>query len=203
MRKIRAVEALFPKTRRDLLGATHGQADRWWYLSELAGHLSTTPSSLQRELQSLVSCGILRQRRDGKRIYFQADEKSSIFAEIRGIVAKTLGIVDVLENVLDQFEERIACACVYGGVAGLREGAAEEIDLLVIGAISLADLSTPLLALETRFNVDFDVTCYSAEEFRERRDAQADLLMKILGEEKLFLVGDEDGLETLSRSAST
>src|SRR5687768_13645057 len=46
--------ALFPRVRGDLLAATLLQPEKWWYLSELAKFLGAPPSSLQRELGSLV-----------------------------------------------------------------------------------------------------------------------------------------------------
>src|SRR5258707_15836580 len=58
MRKIRMIDALFPRTRRDILASTYGQPERWFYLSELAEQLKTSPSSLQRELKSLVSSSV-------------------------------------------------------------------------------------------------------------------------------------------------
>src|SRR5947209_20294123 len=100
MRKKRPIDALFPKARRDILAATYGQPERWWFLSELAQQLNTSPSSLQRELKSLISSGILRQRRDGRRTYFQAETASPIFSELHGIVIKTLGIAEALKDIL-------------------------------------------------------------------------------------------------------
>ena len=67
MRKPRALATLFPTMRGGLLAATLNQPDKWWYLSELAQFLETTPSSLQRELKALVDGGILQQRREGRR----------------------------------------------------------------------------------------------------------------------------------------
>jgi predicted transcriptional regulator len=51
--------------RQGVLAATLAQPSKWWYLSELADRLGTTPSSLQRELSSLVASGILSHRREG------------------------------------------------------------------------------------------------------------------------------------------
>ena len=65
MRKTAALDALFPSLRGNLLAATLTQPDKWWYQSELAEFLQTTPSSLQRELKALVNSGILQQRREG------------------------------------------------------------------------------------------------------------------------------------------
>lgn len=200
MRKRRAIDALFSRTRREILGATYDQPDRWWYLSELAGHLNTTPSSLQRELQSLVLSGILRQRRDGKRIYFRAEEKSSIFDELRSIVAKTMGVAAALERTLAEFDDRIACAFLSGSLERGDENELSEVDLVVIGSVGLSDLSPPLLKLETKYKLDFDATCYSPEGFLKKVADQNHLVVNLLREEKVFLIGDDNDLETLLRN---
>jgi DNA-binding transcriptional ArsR family regulator len=59
------------------------------YLSQLAHHLGTTPSSLQRELPSLAKAGIFEERRNGTRTYFRAQQASPTFRNLRGIFAKT------------------------------------------------------------------------------------------------------------------
>lgn len=65
MRKPAMLVALFPTLRGDVLAATFSQPEKWWYLSELAQFLGTSPSGLQRELKALVDGGILETRRDG------------------------------------------------------------------------------------------------------------------------------------------
>ena len=135
MRKKRLIDALFSKTRRDILSATYGQPDRWWYLSEMAQQFNTTPSSLQRELESLVASGILRQKRDGRRTYFQAESASPIFRELQGIIVKTLGVEEALKEAIMQFGDRIACAFLYGSVARRQEHTLSDVDLMVIGSL--------------------------------------------------------------------
>ena len=94
MRKSRtALRALFPTVRGEILAATLTQPDKWWYLSELAQFLRTTPSSLQRDLKALVDGGILEQRREGTRVYFKADTRSPLFADLHGFVEKTAGLL--------------------------------------------------------------------------------------------------------------
>jgi predicted nucleotidyltransferase len=202
MRKKRPIDTLFPKTRRDLLAATFGQPERWWYLSELAGHLNTTPSSLQRELQSLVSSGILRQRRDGKRTYFQAEKELPIFAELRTIFLKTLGVADALKKTLAKFGDRIRCAFIYGSVARHEEHALSDVDLIVIGSVGLSDLSPALRILEKRFRREFNVRCYSPEEFRKKVEERNHFVLNILKKEKVFLQGDKHELEILAGKPS-
>ena len=66
MRKKNPIDALFPKIRQNILAATYNQPEKWWFMSELASFIETAPSSLQRELNTLVESGILRSRRDGR-----------------------------------------------------------------------------------------------------------------------------------------
>lgn len=114
MRKPPALRALFPTIRGDVLAATFTQPEKWWYLSELAEFLRTTPSSLQRELKALVDAGILEQRRDGTRTYYKAEARSPLFGELRGLFEKTAGVVPTIREVLAPFRKQIDCAFVYG-----------------------------------------------------------------------------------------
>jgi predicted nucleotidyltransferase len=198
MRKVRPIDALFPKTRRGILAATYGQPNRWWYLSELAAQLSTTPSSLQRELTSLVSSGILKQRRDGKRLYFQAENESPIFSELKGLIEKTLGIEDALRTTIKKFKTGIRCAFIYGSVARIEDHALSDVDLLVIGEIGLSNISSPLRKLEKEFKREFNVSCYSPKEFRQKAESKNHFIVNVLESKKIFLKGDEDELERIA-----
>ncbi len=198
MRKQRPIDALLPGTRRGILAATYGQPDRWWYLSELAGHLHTRPSSLQRELQSLAASGILRQRQDGRRIYFQAESASPIYAELRGIVIKTMGVASALQDVMRKFGSRIACAFLYGSIARQDEHTLSDADIMIIGAVGLSDLSPTLRKLEKKFGREFNATCYAATEFRKKVKDGNHFILNVLAGEKVFVKGDESELESLT-----
>src|SRR5947209_4492610 len=168
MRTSPALEALFPKVRQGILAATFLSPDRWWYLSELAAYLRTTPSSLQRELKSLVASGILQERRDGRRAYFKAEKASPFFNELQDIFEKTAGVIPTLRRALDTFEDEIACAFIYGSMAKGKERALSDVDLMVIGSAGLADISPALRKAESRLGREINVTNYSVSEFRSK-----------------------------------
>jgi predicted transcriptional regulator len=65
--------------------------EKQWYLTELAAHLGTKPSSLQREVEALSKAGLLEQWRDGRRAYFKADTSSPVFPDLRALLEKTAG----------------------------------------------------------------------------------------------------------------
>jgi predicted nucleotidyltransferase len=197
MHNKRPVDILFPKVRQGILAATYGQPNRSWYLSELAEHLETTPSSLQRELKSLTASKLLREFRDGKRVYFQAETASPLFAPLRELIEQTLGIVPALKDALSPLEKQIHSAFVYGSTARAEEHTMSDVDIVVIGSLGLSDLSSVLRNLERRYDREFNAVCYAPQEFSEKVHSQHHFLTSILKKEKIFLIGDADDLDGL------
>ena len=192
------LQALFPQVRRGILSATLTRRDKWWYLSELAGFLRTKPSSLQRELAALMQCGILEQRKEGRRTYFKADTRSPVFGELQGLFEKTKGIVPLLKGALKPFEDRILCAFVYGSVARGEEQAASDVDLMVIGKIGTADLVPALAKVEKRVGREINITNYSPEEFRKKMKQGNHFLTTVLVGSLEFVKGEQRDLDAIT-----
>ena len=108
------LDSLFSSTKREILSALVLNPDKWCYLSDIAKRIKKTPSSLQRDLSSLNSSGILERKVEGKRVYFRPDPKCPILKELQGIFLKTSGLVDVLEKTLKGFDKEIQFAFVFG-----------------------------------------------------------------------------------------
>ena len=197
MRNQPALQVLFPGIRQGVLAATLTQPDKWWYLSELAQYLHTSPSSLQRELRALVASGILQKRREGTRTYFKAEARSPMFPELRNLFEKTAGLIPNLQRLLAPFKDRIACAFVYGSIARRTEAALSDVDLMVIGSVGLAELSPALRKAESRLGRDVNVTAYSVSEFREKVAAKGHFLATVLRGPKQFVKGSQHDLEKI------
>src|SRR5262249_60277305 len=88
MRTSSILPALFPAVRQEILAATLLSPERSWYLSELAAHLKTSPSSLPRELEALAKSGNLKRRQQGRRIYYRAETASPVLTKLRDVVLK-------------------------------------------------------------------------------------------------------------------
>jgi DNA-binding transcriptional ArsR family regulator len=190
MRTSPSVDALFPKTRQSILAATFGEPHRWWYMRELARHLRLTPSSLQRELASLVRGGILHQRREGKHVYFQAATESPIFEELQGLILKTVGLADIIRDALRPLASRIQWAFIYGSVARSEERSESDVDLMLIGQVGLADISSPLRKAERRLNRAVNPTTYTPDEFAGKLKSNNHFVETVLRSKKLFILGD-------------
>jgi len=199
MRKIPALDSLFPSVRQGVLAATLTRPEKWWYLSELADFLHTRPSSLQRELSSLEQSGILQQRKDGRRTYFKAETRSPIFRELRSIFEKTVGLIPTLRAALRPFADKIVCAFVYGSIARREEHATSDVDLMVIGNVGLASMAPILSRAEKRLGREVNVTNYSVDEFRNKTAGGDHFLTTVLKGSLQFVKGELSDLDAITR----
>jgi predicted nucleotidyltransferase len=197
MRNYSVLTALFPQVRQGVLAATLGQPDKWWYLSELADRLGTSPSSLQRELSSLVASGILVHRREGTRAYFKAETQSPVFRDLQQLFEKTAGLAPILEQMLKPFGNKILCAFIYGSIARSREHATSDVDLMVVGSTGLADLSPALRKAEQQLGREINVTAYSREEFRQKIKSRDHFVTAVLRGRKQFVKGGQSDLDEI------
>jgi len=99
---------------------------------------------VQRELGRLARGGILTRTIEGRQTYFQANRHGQIFDELRGLARKTFGASQVLKDALVPLRRRIQLTFVFGSVATGAEALASDVDLMVIGEVSLMDVVSAL-----------------------------------------------------------
>lgn len=191
---MKTLDALLPKTRQEILAALLVQPDKTWYVSELARRMGVPSSSLQRELQDLSAAGILKTHRQGRMVYFQANSDSPIFSDLRGLLLKTAGLVDVLANVLKPLAAKVRVAFVYGSIASGSEQTGSDIDLMLVGALTPAELALPLRRARELLGRDINPTVYTPAEFRKKQAAKDHFLTRVLDKAKLFVIGTVDEL---------
>lgn len=196
----RPLDALFPRTRQAVLGSLLVHSGKWWYISDLARHLDTTPSSLQRELAQLAAAEILLTRKDGNRVYFKADTENPMYPELRRLMEKTSGFVGVLRQTLfANTAPRIAVAFVFGSTARGQEDSVSDIDLLIVGGVTLEGITPKLRRAEKRLGREISAIVFRPDEFAEKIRAGNHFLKAVLEKEKLFVVGAQRDLEAVAR----
>jgi predicted nucleotidyltransferase len=199
MRNSSPLGALFPKTRQEILAAVYMHPSREWYLSDLSRHIGVMPSSLQREVVSLVRAGILRRREDGNRVYYSAETESPIFGDLHGLLLRTAGLRDVLAERLGPFRGGIAVAFVYGSLARQEEQPRSDIDLMVIGRIGLAEIAPALKHAEGKLLRPVNPSIYTPQEIAEKLATGHHFLATVMSKEKLFVIGDKDDLAAVTK----
>jgi DNA-binding transcriptional ArsR family regulator len=87
--------ALFSKVQQRVLGILYGNPDRSFYANEIISLADSGTGAVQRELGKLAEAGLATVRRQGNQKHYQANAASPVFNELRGLVLKTFGLVDV------------------------------------------------------------------------------------------------------------
>jgi uncharacterized protein len=192
---------LFGSVRREVLALLLGHPDERFYFRELLRAVGGGSGAVQRELKQLVDAGLVIREAAGNQVYFSANRAAQIFPELQAIIEKTAGAPDVLRSALATFASkgRIELAMIYGSVAAGKQSSKSDIDLLVVGDASLADLVPALRHAEERLRREVNVSVYPVTEFKKKVKQGAAFLKRILKGPKLFVAGDERELERLAR----
>jgi predicted nucleotidyltransferase len=191
-------DALFTKTQQRVLGVLFGQPERSFYANEIIGLVASGSGTVQRELAKLEAAALITVRKQGNQKHFQANRDAPIFDELRGIVLKTFGVVDVLRSALQELLPAIELAFIYGSVAKGSERAGSDIDLMVIGAVpSNAALLEALSPASAQLGRAINPTLYTPDEFAQRVSDGKSFIMRVLEQPKIFVKGSDDDITKL------
>jgi predicted nucleotidyltransferase len=187
-------DALFTTTQQRVLRLLFGDAERTYFKQELIERTGSGSGAVQRELARLVESGLVTMRRIGSQKHYQANRSAPIFEELRGIVTKTVGLIDPLRSALRPLARRIDRALIYGSVAKGVAHAGSDIDLLVVaGALTLEELFAKLAPAEKTLGRSIHPTLYTPEEYARRKASGNPFLKKVLAGDHIELMGSEDG----------
>lgn len=109
--------SLFGKTRQAVLSLLFRHPDCRFHLREIVRLTGSGQGAVQRELERLARAGLVVRQRRGNMVFCQANRDSPVFAEVRGLIAKTSGVVDILKAALAEIADRIDLAFVFGSLA--------------------------------------------------------------------------------------
>lgn len=186
-------DALFTTTQQRVLALLFGQPSRSFFATELIEITGSGSGAVQRELKRLTSSGLITVTPIGKQKHYQANPDSPVFAELRGLVLKTVALVEPIRQALDQLADRITLALLYGSVVKGTDTAASDIDLLIVADdVTLEDIYAVLAPVEADLGRRISPTLYTSQEFEERKASSSAFLTRVLSGEHLVLIGGED-----------
>ena len=180
---------LFGRLTRELLALLYGNPERSLYLRELVRLTGASPGAVQREVGELTKAGLLVRSRRGRQVFYQATRLTPVFAELRGLLEKTMGLPDVLRAALVPLADRIEAAALFGSVVTGASGPTSDIDLLVVGSAEFAEVTDALAAAEARLGREINPMVYSRAEFGRRLSKGGHFVTSVLRAPRLALMG--------------
>jgi predicted nucleotidyltransferase len=188
-------EILSSQGRAEIFRLLFGPSNGELHGRELERQSGLADATVRQELKKLTRLGIVAARQDGNRTYYHANIAHPLYPDIRNLVLKTSGLADVLSEALGKAD--IDVAFVFGSVASGNTTAASDIDLLVIGTLTLRQLGKRLSGIATKLGREINPHVLTPEEFARRKKERDHFITSVLDTPRLFVIGSEDELTKL------
>ena len=191
------LEILFSSVARiKLLKILLLESDGRFYVRELAARADLPIASVHQELANLLRAGVVIKERSGRQVYYSIDKRCPIIPELRSIFIKTVGVADVIKEALAPESKSIRCAFIFGSYATGDITSESDLDLLVIGDITLRRIVTALKPVQIGRELNPIVT--SKQEFGARIASGDHFFTSLMNSAKIYLIGDDDELRKLA-----
>nr|MDP2190759.1 transcriptional regulator [Rhodoferax sp.] len=186
-------DALFPKGRQRVLAVLFGNPGRSFYANEVIALAQSGTGAVQRELATLSEAGLLKVTKQGNQKHYQANADAPVFAELRGLVLKTMGLADVLRAALAPLAAQIDSAFVYGSVAKQQDTAHSDIDVMIVSpSLGYADIFGALESATTTLGRKVNPTLYTPADMAKRVAKDNAFVTRVMRQPKIWLMGTEE-----------
>jgi predicted nucleotidyltransferase len=184
-------EALFSTVELRVLGLLFGQPDRSYQGSELIRLARSGAGAVHRVVTRLAETGLVTVTKIGNQKHYKANQDSPIYAELHGLIVKTVGLTAPLQVALAPFLDQISAAFVYGSIAKGSENTRSDIDLMIIGeGLDYPTLYQALQPVESALSRPVNPTVYGIKEFNRRKRTQG-FVERVLHQPKLWVIGSD------------
>ena len=164
--------------------------DERYHVRELARMTGISAGSIHRELKSMAGAGLLIRTQVGNQVFYQADRSCPIFDELASIFRKTTGLATLIGENLGAISGRIDTALVFGSMVSGRQSSDSDVDVLVLGDVTLIDVVTALSSVGQELRREINPVVMTKEDFSALLFDNDRFACRIVEEPKLFIIGD-------------
>lgn len=111
------------------------------YLRELSKELNVSTNAVREELNQLTQTQLLNAERNGRQVYYRANQDHPLYPELKSMVSKAMGIDRVIDSIVTRLGDLEKAYLIDDYAEGKDTGI---VDLLLVGNINqyqLSDLS--------------------------------------------------------------
>jgi DNA-binding transcriptional ArsR family regulator len=111
------------------------------YLRELAKEFNLSTNAVREELNQLTKTNLLKSEKDGRSVYYKANQDHPLFPELKSMVSKVIGLDQVIDGIVTRLGDLEAAYLLDDYAEGKDTGI---IDLILVGNVNqhhLNDLS--------------------------------------------------------------
>ncbi len=181
---------LTSRVRAEIFRLLFGINQRELHIREIGRQAGLAMPTVRRDLEKLARLDLVNARRDSNRLYYSANLDHPLFPDIKNLVLKTVGLVDILRECLKKTED-VRVAFVFGSVASGETTAGSDVDLLIVGRLGLREATMVFSGVAEQIGRELNPYVLTEEEFRKRKKDHDHFLIRVSESPKLFIIGSE------------
>lgn len=162
--------------------------------NRIQGHLYNT----QTMLKKLEHIGLITSHRQGRMTYYKAEKEHPAFEDLKRLFLKTVAIGEVLRENLDGLSSQINFAFIFGSFARGEESADSDIDICILGDLSLKDISRVLGDIHEIVGREVNPVIYTIADYQNKLVAEHRFVQELLSCSKIWLIGTEHEFQEMA-----
>lgn len=184
------IDIMFNDYRRRVLSLLLLHPQQCYHVREISRVAGVPAGSVHRELKVLAHAGLLDWEMLGNQVRYRANTSCPIFEELASIFTKTSGLGDVIRDALIPLSDEIDIAFIFGSVAQRKEHARSDVDVFVIGDVSLRRVIVALANPAECVRRDINPLVMPWNRFYDKLALNDHFLQRVMDEPKIYLIGD-------------
>ena len=134
------------------------------YLRELAKEFNVSTNAVREELNQLTKSNLLKSEKNGRHVFYTANQDHPLFPELRSMVSKVMGLDQVIDSIVNRLGDLEKAYLMDDYAEGKDTGI---IDLLLVGDINQYHLNALSRKTERYIKRKIRSLVLSREEFNE------------------------------------
>jgi len=162
-----------------------------YFVREITREIKEEINAVRRELDRMLSVGMLRSEQRGNRLYYSVNTKYLYFQELQQMVIKSTGLGRKLRKNMRKLGA-VSFVMFSGRFVRRLSPRQGEVDILVIGEVVLPELSLLIKEEEQVLKREINYAVFSDEEFEFRKTRRDPFVMDVLNGTRVMIIGSED-----------
>lgn len=182
------------KTRVKLLETFLADPTQMFHVRDLVRKTGDEINAVRRELARMEMLSLVKKEPRGNRLYYWFRHDYVYYFDLLSLVAKTTGLGAAIIKNRSKLGRVTLCMLSSRFVRRLPRKDPDEVDLLVVGDVAMAELSHIIRAEETLRGQPINYTPMTEDELKFRRTRRDPFLISILTHGRFMIIGDEEDL---------
>lgn len=182
---------MISKVRVKMMELFFNNLEEMYYVREITREIKEEINAVRRELDRMLSAGILKSEQRGNRLYYCINSKYLFFQELQQMVVKSTGLGTKIRKIRRKLGQ-VSFVMFSGRFVKNLSLRQNEVDILVVGDIVLPELAELIKGEEKRLGREINYAVFSDDEFEFRKTRRDPFIMDVLYSSRVMVIGSEE-----------